>query len=490
MRSGSRDRVITSRLTPFAVLLSAIVLSGCNSGDATLAPQMPPPPAVSVAAVVSKEVTQWDEFNGHVEAVDTVQIRPRVAGYIDEIHFQEGAEVKKGDVLFVIDQRSYRAELNRAQAELERSRAQSVLASAQAERAKKLLQTRVMSRDEYDERIAAHTQARAAIRASEAAVEVAKLNLEYTTVRSPIDGRTGRALVTPGNLVSGGEMVPEATLLTTVVSLDPVYVYFEGDEATHLRYSKLARDGERPSSRVSPNPVFVGLGDEEGFPHKGLMNFINNQLDPGTGTIRVRAVLDNKERIFMPGMFARIKVLASGAFQAVLIDDKAVLTDQDRKYVYVLGEGNTAQRRDIKPGRMVDGLRIVERGLSAGDKVIVHGVQKVFFPGMPVAPQVITMGDPPAAPTPPGPPAAAAGGEGEQAPAPKEAPTKEVPTNEAPKNEAPKKSVRGEPVEPRVAGNQYDLDRSFDELRANGAELRTNAALVRSFANAGKEPSA
>jgi multidrug efflux system membrane fusion protein len=195
-----------------------------------------------VAEVVVKAVNQWDEFTGHIEAMETVEIQPQVAGYIEQFNFQEGQEVKKGEVLFVIDQR-----------------------------------------------LAAESQAKADILAAEAAADIATLNLDYTEVRSPIDGRAGRALVRPGNLVSGGEMVPEATLLTTVVSLDPVYVYFEGDEQTYLRYAAMARKGERPSSREVANPVFIGLADEEGFPHEARMNFVDNQLDPATGTIRVRA---------------------------------------------------------------------------------------------------------------------------------------------------------------------------------------------------------
>jgi multidrug efflux system membrane fusion protein len=393
------------RVAPFALVLSMLALAGCNKGDATQAPQAPPPPAVSVAEVVSKEVTQWDEFTGHIEAVETVEVRPRVAGYIDKVNFKEGKEVKKGDVLFVIDQRPFKAELARAQAELARAQARSKLASAQVQRAKLLVDARAVSEEEYDERVAADTQAKADIRANEAAIEVARLNLEYTEVRSPIDGRTSRALVTPGNLVSGGAMVPNATLLTTVVSLDPVYVYFEGDEQTYLRYGEMARNGERKSSREVANPVLIGLGNEEGFPHEGRMDFVDNRVDPATGTIRARAVLENKDRLFTPGLFARVQLLGSGKFSAMLIDDKAVLTDQDRKYIYVLGEGNTAQRRDVKLGRMVEGLRIVNEGLRAGDKVIVHGVQKIFFPGMPVNPQMISMGDPP--PPPPAPPGAA-----------------------------------------------------------------------------------
>jgi multidrug efflux system membrane fusion protein len=375
--------------------LLGLALAGCSQPAASPEPATPPPPDVSVAEVVVKEVAQWDEFTGHIEAVETVEIRPRVAGYIERFNFKEGKEVKKGEVLFVIDQRSFKAELMRAEAELARVRARSQLARAQATRAKKLVEKRVISEDEFDERIAADAQAKADIRAAEAAIAVAKLNLEFTEVRSPIDGRAGRALVRPGNLVSGGEMIPDATLLTTVVSIDPVYAYFEGDEQTYLRYGTMARHGERPSSREVANPVFVGLANEEGFPHEGRMNFVDNQLNPATGTIRARAVLDNKDHRFTPGLFARVKLLGSGKFSAVLVDDKAVLTDQNRKYVYVLSPDNTARRRDVKLGRMIEGLRIVTAGLSAGDKVIVHGVQKIFFPGIPVNAQTIGMGDPP-----------------------------------------------------------------------------------------------
>ena len=382
----------------FALGLMSVMVAGCSEPAASPETAAPPPPSVSVAEVVVKEVAQWDEFTGHIKAVETVEIRPRVAGYVERFNFQEGQEVKKGEVLFVIDQRPFKAELMRAEAELARARARSELARAQASRAERLVEKRVLSEDEFDERMAADAQAKADIRAAEAVVQVAKLNLEFTEVRSPINGRAGRALVRPGNLVSGGEMVPNATLLTTVVSLDPVYVYFEGDEQTYLRYGAMARNGARPSSREIANPVFVGLANDTGFPHQGRMDFVDNQLDPATGTIRARAVLDNQDRRFTPGLFARVKLLGSGKFSAVLVDDKAVLTDQDRTYVYVLGSGNTAERRDVRLGRMVEGLRVVTEGLAAGDRIIVHGVQKVLFPGMPVAPQTIGMGDPPPAP--------------------------------------------------------------------------------------------
>ena len=380
-----------------ALGLMSVIVAGCSEPSASPENAAPPPPSVSVAEVVVKEVAPWDEFTGHVEAVETVEVRPRVAGYVERFNFQEGEEVKEGKVLFVIDQRPFKAELMRAEAELARARARAELTRAQALRARKLIDKRVLSEDDFDERLTADAQAKADIRAAEVAVDVAKLDLEYTEIRSPIDGRAGRALVTPGNLVSGGDMVPEATLLTTVVSLDPVYVYFEVDEQTYLRYGAMARNGERPSARKVATPVFVGLANEQGFPHEGRMDFVDNRVDPATGTIGARAVLDNRERRFTPGLFARIKLIGSGRFSAVLVDDKAVLTDQDRQYVYVLGPGNTAERRDVKLGRLIDGLRVVSDGLAPGDKVIVHGVQKVFFPGMAVIPEAIGMGDPPPA---------------------------------------------------------------------------------------------
>ena len=365
--------------------LAGVLLTACGTGAAQQPSGPPPAPAVSVAAVVARGVNTWDEFTGRVEAAETVAIRPRVAGYIQEVRFSDGHEVRKGEVLFVIDQRPYRAELAGAEAELARARAQATLARSEVARARALLEARAISQEEHDQRIAADAQISAGVRAAEAAVEVARLNLEFTAVRSPIAGRAGRAQVTAGNLVE-----PGTTLLTTVVSLDPVYVYFEGDERIYLRSADFAnRDAHK---------VFVGLSNEDGYPHEGALDFVDNQLNPETGTIRGRAVLDNADRTFTPGLFARVRLQGNDTQQALLVDDKAVLTDQDRKYVYVLGPENRAERRDIVPGRIVNGLRVVTSGLTAGDQVIVHGIQKVFFPGMPVQPQVIAMGDPAPAP--------------------------------------------------------------------------------------------
>jgi membrane fusion protein, multidrug efflux system len=382
------------------LVLIALALAGCGGSGAQ--PQMPPPPQVNVAVVVQKQVTLWDEFTGRIEAVDRVEIRPRVAGYLDKIHFEEGRAVKKGDVLFEIDEREYRAAYNRAVAEVDRARSRAALAQRQLERSRQLVSNKLVARNDLDLREDELAQAQADVKASQAAAEQAKLNLEFTRVVAPIDGRVGKARITQGNLVAPGE-----SLLTTVVSLDPVYVSFEGDENTYLRYQGLERNGQRPDSRTADNPVRMGLADEQGFPHQGVMNFIDNELDAGTGTIRARAVFSNKDGLFTPGLFARVQLQGSGAQQALLIHERAVLTDQDRKFVYVLGPENKALRRDVKLGAAVDGLRIVSSGLAANDRVVVNGVQKVFFPGMPVAPQEVPMDQPETAP-----PQAAAAHEG------------------------------------------------------------------------------
>ncbi len=365
-----------------------VALAATGHGDKSAAGG-PPAPQVSVAQVVSRQVHEWDDFTGRVAAVETVELRPRVTGYVERVVYEEGQEVKKGDLLFVIDRRTYRADLDRAEAELARARSAAALARSEDARAQTLIAAKAISREEFEARTAATAQGDAAVRAAQAAVERARLDLGFTEVRAPVSGRAGRALVTAGNLAQADQ-----TLLTTLVSLDPVYVYFEADEQAFLRYQDLARKGERDESN---NPVRVGLANEEGYPHAGTVDFIDNQVDARTGTIRARAVLENPDRVFTPGLFARVQLEGSAEFDALLVDDKAILTDQDRKYVYVLGPQNTAMRKDIEPGRMVDGLRVVSSGLTAQDNVIVHGVQKIFMPGMPVAPVAIAMGAPPPA---------------------------------------------------------------------------------------------
>lgn len=385
--SQSTPHRFTRRLAMAGVsILAAAVLAACSGGHAETA--APPPPAVSAAPVLVKQISQWDDFSGRIEAVESVELRPRVSGYIDKVNYVEGEEVKKGDVLFTIDARSYRAELDRASADLARARTQATLSRSEAERARRLSEQQAISTESWEQRRATAEQAQAQVQAAQAAVDAARLNMEFTQVRAPINGRAGRAMVTAGNLVTAGD---SASVLTTLVSLNTVFVYFDADEGTFLRYAQMARKGERPSERDSELPVKVGLSGEEGYPHTGKVDFLDNQVTRSTGTIRVRAVLDNADRAFTPGLFARVQLLGSGQFQAMLIDDKAVLTDQDRKFVYVVDKENKAQRRDVQLGRTAEGLRIVEQGLKAGDRVIIDGVQKVFMPGMPVQAKAVAM---------------------------------------------------------------------------------------------------
>lgn len=367
-----------------ALLSFGFLASGCEP-NAAPAPQAMP---VTAATVLEREVTEWDEFTGRLRAIESVEIRPRVSGYIDRIAFEEGSDVKKGDLLFVIDPKPFQAELQRAEAQASSARTQAELARTLLRNAEKLRAAGAISQEEFDERVSSARVADDAIKAAEAEANVARLNLGYTRVTSPIAGRVSRAEITVGNLVSGGSQ--ESTLLTTVVSLDPIYVEFEGDEQIYLRYTAQDRAGERESSRNAPNPVFLGLANEDGFPHEGHMVFVDNQINPRTGTIRARAIFDNPTGEFTPGLFARIQLLGSGKYKAVLINDRAVGTDQDRKFVLVVNKDKVLEYRPVKLGRMVDGLRIVAEGLKAGEVIVVNGLQRVR-PGIPVATTTVPM---------------------------------------------------------------------------------------------------
>ncbi|MEN0579861.1 efflux RND transporter periplasmic adaptor subunit [Phytobacter palmae] len=373
-------------LSALGVMMLSVLIVGCDDSVAQNA--APQAPAVSAADVVVKSISQWDSFNGRIEAVESVQLRPRVSGYIDKVNYTDGQEVKKGDVLFTIDDRTYRAALEQAQATLTRAKTQASLAQSEANRTDKLIGTNLVSREEWEQRRSAAAQAQADIRAAQAAVDAAQLNLDFTKVTAPIDGRASRALITSGNLVTAGD---SASVLTTLVSQKTVYVYFDVDESTYLHYQNLARSGQGASNNHLALPVEIGLTGEDGYPHQGKVDFLDNQLTPSTGTIRMRALLDNTQRQFTPGLFARVRLPGSAEFKATLIDDKAVLTDQDRKYVYIVDKEGKAQRRDITPGRLAEGLRIVQQGLKPGDKVIVDGLQKVFMPGMPVNAKTVAM---------------------------------------------------------------------------------------------------
>lgn len=374
----------SARLSAVALLVA--LLAGCDNSIAQNA--APPPPAVSVASVVMKPISQWDAFNGRIEAVQSVQLRPRVSGYIDKVNYTEGDEVKKGQVLFTIDDRTYRAAREQAQAELVRARNQAALARSESGRTEKLIGTQAISTEVWEQRRSSAAQAQSNVLAAQAQLDIAQLNLDFTRVTAPIDGRASRAMITAGNLVTTGD---SASVLTTLVSLDKVYVYFDVDEATFLRYQNTALDGRRNQAPQAKLPVKVGLVGEDGYPHQGVVDFTDNQLNPGTGTIRMRAQLENHDRRFTPGLFARVQMPGSAQFNAMLIDDKSVMTDQDHKFVYVVDKNGKAQRRDIEVGRVADGLRIVQKGLSAGDRVIVDGMQKVFMSGMPVDAKTVAM---------------------------------------------------------------------------------------------------
>ena len=371
------------------VSVVALSLAGCaqNHAAESAAAAAAPPPQVSVAQVVQKSVTEFDEFTGRFEAVERVEVRPRVSGYIASVNFVEGREVNKGDVLFVIDPRPYDAEYKKAKAQVAQARSQLSLAKSERDRATKLLDSHAISQEEFDTRVAGNDQATANVEAAEAALDSAALNLTFTRVTAPISGRISKTQITTGNFVSSGQ-----THLTTLVSLDPIYVAFDDDEQGFLKYSKLARAGDHASARDSQNTVLVGLADENGYAHKGVMVFIDNELDASTGTIRGRARLDNHDRVFTPGLFARVKVLGRDQYTALLINDSAVGTDQGVKYVYVIGADNKVQYRPVKLGPVIDGLRVVREGLSQGETIVVNGLQRVR-PGSPITPERVAMGE-------------------------------------------------------------------------------------------------
>lgn len=367
-----------------------VLLAACGKA----APQgaaagAPPAPEVSVAVVAERHITEWDEYTGRLEAVNTVEIRPQVSGVLQSVAFSEGKEVSKGDLLFQIDPRPFQAELDRAQAQLEQGRTAAELAVSDLARVEKLLTSRAVSREEYDQRVAASRNAAAAVRAAEAAVQVARLNLGYTRIESPITGRIGRAEVTAGNLVAGGPGAA-GTRLAVVVSLQPMYAYFEAAEQDYLKYMDLARSGARPLSRDVKNPVRMAVGNESEFKHEGYMDFVDNRVQAGTGTLLGRAVFPNPDRHLTPGMFVRVRLLGRPAYNGLQISDRAISTDQDRRYVLVVGAGDKLEYRAVTTGPIVDGLRVVRDGLKAGDRIVINGLQRVR-PGMVVKPVVVPM---------------------------------------------------------------------------------------------------
>lgn len=356
----------------------AFLLIGCEGQQ----PQSPPPPNVTVSKPVAEEIVEWDEYTGRLEAVDTVDVRARVNGYLESIHFKDGQTVKKGDLLFVIDPRPYQAELDRALAQSKLAKARLSLAENDLSRAKHLLSARAISEEEADTRASDEQVAQASVEQAQADVNAARLNVEFTQVRAPITGLISRKYVTEGNLINGGT---GGTLLTTIVSLDPVYCYFEADEQSYLRYTKLEQEGMMPDSRKGENPAFMELSNETGYPHKGYVDFIDNRLDPNTGTIRGRGVFPNPDNTLTPGLFARMKITGSGQYKAVLVPDEAVGSDQSQKFVMVVNPEDTVEYRQVTVGPRVNGLRVIRQGVGPDDRIIVNGLQRAM-PGMKVSP--------------------------------------------------------------------------------------------------------
>ncbi|MCK2043432.1 efflux RND transporter periplasmic adaptor subunit [Chromohalobacter sp. TMW 2.2308] len=369
----------SGRIHGLGVMLVIALLAGCDAHGEADSASAPPPPAVDVATVLVEPVTLRETFTGRVASPQTVQLRPRVTGYIDEVAFEEGELVEAGDLLFRIDPRPYEARAQAAKASLAQAQSQRRLTEVEAGRSRQLIQKHMISQEQHDQRQAAALNARAQEAEAEATLTSAELELQYTRVTAPVAGRTGRAMVTKGNLASADQ-----SMLTTLVSVDPLYVYFDSNETEAQGAQTLLAQSETMT-------LHIGLTGETGFPHQGQLDFVDNQINADTGTLRYRAVLPNPDGAFRPGQFARVEMPVANLSEAMLVNRKAVLANQDRRFVYVVGNDDTVTPRQVELGREVGELVVIRDGLKAGERVIVNGTQKVFAPGMPVAPNPVAM---------------------------------------------------------------------------------------------------
>ena len=359
-------------LSPYALSGLLLLMTACTQQQPPAAP--PPPPKVTVSQPMNREVVEWEEYTGRLEAMESVEVRARVNGYLQSIHFKNGTTVKQGDLLFVIDPRPYQAELERAKAEVALANVRLERTGKDLARAQMLVRSRAVSEEEVDTRVSDQRQAQETVQAARATVNAAQLNVEFTQVRAPISGRISRNLVSVGNLINGG--TTQSTLLTTIVSLDPIYCYFEADERSYLRGIRQLRNGDRTNSRASKQPVYVALADEENFPHQGSIDFLDNRLDQNTGTITARAVLPNPDLLLVPGLFARVRIPAGDKYKALMLPPEAVGSDLSQQFVFVVDAQNLVQYRKVTPGPIIDGWRVIRDGIQPDDWVIVKGVQR------------------------------------------------------------------------------------------------------------------
>jgi len=355
-----------------AALATVAFLAACNESGSNQGQSAPPPPPVTVASPLVEKITEWDEFTGRYEATARVEVRARVSGYLQSINFADGATVKQGDVLFVIDPRPYQATVDSAKADLNSAEARLDLAKVQLDRASSLVAQSNVSRSAYDQAVQERRAAEAAVAQTTAALQSAQLNLDFTQVKAPMAGRVSNRRVDIGNLVTGD---PSSTLLTTIVALDPIYFEFDMSEADYLAYQRAVVAGKLPSTRDNQTIIQTRLPDEQDWPHAGTMNFVDNQLDPGSGTIRARAILDNKDLFITPGQFGRIRLPGSNEYEAILVPDSAILTDQSNRIVMTVKDDGTVEPKMIRPGpTQPGGLRIVRDGLTGQEKVIINGL--------------------------------------------------------------------------------------------------------------------
>jgi RND family efflux transporter MFP subunit len=372
------------RAAGFLALSVILAAGGCDRSEAN-APPAPPPPPVTVARPIEREVMEWDEYTGRLEAVETVEVRARVGGFIDSVSFKEGGTVTKGQPLFVIDPRPFQAELDRARGEVARAKAQLALAETEFKRAGQLVRTQAGSELELDEKRADRDAAKANLSVAQAAVTTAELNLGFTKVTAPIDGRISRIYVTAGNLITGGTQGGEATLLTVITSLNPMYCYVEADERSVLKYQRLSRERKRVSARDARIPARLALLNEPEFAHEGVIDFVDNRVDPTTGTLRARGVFPNDDGVMTPGLFGRVRIPGAAAYHAILVAESAIQNDQNAKYVMTVDDANVVHKTPITAGTAFGNMRAIESGLTGNERVIVNGMLRAR-PQAPVTP--------------------------------------------------------------------------------------------------------